>query len=55
MDRKAFSDAYGVPTEAMRYSEFISEGRWNDVDEPLRQIYQDASDKLGRDFPYPTD
>ena len=55
VDRKAFGEAYGVPTEAMQYSEFISQGRWNAVDEPLRKIYQEASDTLGRDFPYPSD
>ena len=28
---------------------------FDEVDEALRGVYQEASDKLGREFPYPAD
>jgi ribonuclease Z len=37
------------------YSDFIYNGRWEGVDDVLREIYQEASDALGREFPYPGD
>ena len=37
------------------YSEFISSGAWDEVDDVLRPIYQEASEKFGREFPYPGD
>jgi ribonuclease Z len=37
------------------YSDFIYSGRWEGVDDVLREIYQEASDALGREFPYPGD
>ena len=52
-DREKFSKETGVPVEALLYSKFIRDGRWGEVDEPNRQIYQEASEKLGREFPYP--
>jgi hypothetical protein len=36
------------------YSDFIKEGRWGEVDEVLRGVYDEASEKLGRKFEYPT-
>jgi ribonuclease Z len=39
--------------EALLYSDFIKEGRWSEVDEVLRGVYQEASENLGREFPYP--
>jgi ribonuclease Z len=54
-DRKAFSGNSGVPMDSMRYSDFIIEGRWDGVDEALRGIYKEASEKLGREFEYPDD
>jgi ribonuclease Z len=53
VDRAQFSKDSGVPVEALLYSDFISEGRWGEVDEVLRGIYKDASENLGREFPYP--
>jgi ribonuclease Z len=53
-DREKFSSHSGVSVEALTYSDFISEGRWPDVDEPLRGVYNEASEALGRDFEYPT-
>ena len=53
-DREQFSNNSGVPVEAMLYSDFISEGRWGEVDEALRGVYEEASEALGRKFEYPT-
>ncbi len=52
-DRMKFSENSGVPMEALLYSDFIGAGRWGEVDEVLRGVYQEASDVLGREFPYP--
>jgi ribonuclease Z len=52
-DRMKFSENTGVPMEALLYSDFIGGGRWGEVDEVLRGVYQEASDVLGREFPYP--
>jgi len=52
-DRMIFSENTGVPMEALLYSDFISEGRWGEVDEVLRGVYQEASEAVGREFPYP--
>jgi ribonuclease Z len=53
-DKKRFSKETGVPEEALSYSEFISEGRWSEVDEALRGVYSEASEALGRKFEYPS-
>jgi ribonuclease Z len=37
------------------YSDFIVSGRWEGVDDVLREIYREASEALGREFPYPGD
>jgi hypothetical protein len=42
-----------VPFESLKYSKFIRDGRWQEVDEALRAIYREASEKLGREFKYP--
>jgi len=52
-DRGQFSEESGVPVEAMLYSDFIIEGRWGEVDEVLRGVYDEASKALGREFKYP--
>jgi ribonuclease Z len=44
----------GLPAEAIGYSDFIANGKWN-VDDVLRPIYQEASAAVGREFPYPGD
>lgn len=49
-DREAFSKRVNWE---IGYSEFIANGTWDDVDEVLRPIYEDASKTFGRDFPYP--
>jgi ribonuclease Z len=33
----------------------VKQGRWGEVDDALRGVYQEASEKLGREFPYPGD
>lgn len=52
-DRQNFSESFGVPVEALSYSDFISQGRWGEVDEVLRGIYREAGEKLGQEYPYP--
>ena len=53
-DRENYGKEMGVPVESLGYSDFIKEGRWGDVDEALRGVYKEASEKLGRKFEYPT-
>jgi ribonuclease Z len=52
-DRQVFSENSGVPVDALQYSDFINSQRWTEVDEALRGVYQEASDAVGREFPYP--
>jgi ribonuclease Z len=40
--------------DSLEYSEFIANGVW-DVDDVLRPIYKEESEKAGREFPYPGD
>ena len=53
-DREKYGKEMGVPVESMGYSDFIKGGRWGEVDEALRGVYKEASDKLGREFEYPS-
>ncbi len=53
-DKANYGKEMGVPVESMGYSDFIKEGKWNDVDEALRGVYEEASEKLGRKFEYPS-
>jgi ribonuclease Z len=52
-DRANYSKRMDVPVETMTYSDFIKNGRWGEVDEALRGVYKEASENLGREFPYP--
>jgi len=52
-DREQFSKDAGVPVEAIKYSDFIIDGRWGEVDEVLRGVYKEASEAVGKEFPYP--
>ena len=54
-DRKKFSEGSGVPVEALLYSDWVIGGRWDGVDDALRGVYEEASESLGREFPYPAD
>jgi len=51
-DRAKFAKIKGLPVEAIGYSDFIVNGKW-DVDDVLRPIYEEASKAAGREFPYP--
>ncbi len=48
-DRKA----YGYLNTELVFSEFVASGVWPEVDGVLRDIYKEAGDALGREFPYP--
>jgi ribonuclease Z len=52
-DKSEFSKANGIPVEAIGYSEFTKSGRWDGVEAVLRDIYKEAGEALGREFPYP--
>jgi len=54
-DQKNYSAQSGVPVENMRNSKFIAGGRWGGVDDAMRAVYDEASEKLGRKFKYPGD
>jgi ribonuclease Z len=54
-DKANYAKQMDVPVESMGYSDFIKEGKWNEVDEALRGVYDEASEKLGRKFEYPTE
>ena len=53
-DRKAFAKRAGIPEDKLGFSEFTESGFW-DVDDALRPIFEEASEVLGREFPYPGD
>ncbi len=53
-DVENYGREMGVDTKSMGYSDFIKEGRWGEVDEALREVYEEASKVLGRKFEYPT-
>ncbi len=53
-DKTAFADSVGLPSEAMEFSEFVA-SVFDDVDDVLRPIYEEASEALGQEFPYPGD
>ena len=50
-DRTDMEKQLGVKLE---FSDFTKSGFW-DVDDVLRPIYQEASEAVGREFPYPGD
>ena len=51
-DRDAFSKRVNWE---VGYSDFISNGKWKEIDEVLRPIYDEASKAMGRKFTYPGD
>ncbi|SFB72949.1 guanitoxin biosynthesis MBL fold metallo-hydrolase GntH [Tropicimonas isoalkanivorans] len=53
-DRTAFAEQVGIDIADIGFSEFTKSGYW-DVDDALRPIFKEASEALGRDFPYPGD
>jgi ribonuclease Z len=54
-DREKYGEEMGVPVEAIGYSDLIAGGVWDEVDDALRGVYKEASEKLGREFKYPKD
>ena len=53
-DVKKYSKQMKVAIKKMGYSDFIMQGRWKEVDESLRGVYEEASEVVGRKFEYPT-
>jgi len=51
-DRVAFAKEYGLDPNTVGFGDFTKSGYWN-VDDVLRPIFQEASEALGREFPYP--
>ncbi|WP_226689653.1 guanitoxin biosynthesis MBL fold metallo-hydrolase GntH [Ruegeria arenilitoris] len=49
-DKTAMADKLGV--ETLDFSDFVAGGVW-DVEDVLRPIYEEPSEALGQDFPYP--
>ena len=54
-DRQKFSEGTGVPVDALRLSDEMVKGKWGEVDEALRGVYKEASEALGKEYPYPAD
>jgi ribonuclease Z len=53
-DRNEFAQKTGIRPEDIGFSDFTNEGFW-EVDDVLRPIFEEASETLGREFPYPGD
>lgn len=53
-DRAEFAERTGISLEAMQFSDFTKQG-YDDVDDVLRPIYEEASEALGQEFKYPGD
>jgi len=51
-DKATYAKIKGMPVQSLEFSDFTKSGYW-DVDDALRPIYKEASDKLGQEFPYP--
>jgi len=51
-DRGKFAKKKGLPAEAIGFSDFIENGKW-DVDDVLQPIYDEAGQALGKKFAYP--
>ncbi|WP_170791716.1 guanitoxin biosynthesis MBL fold metallo-hydrolase GntH [Ruegeria lacuscaerulensis] len=53
-DKTAYAEKVGLSPEVMEFSEF-TKGGFDDVDDVLRPIYEEASEALGQEFLYPGD
>lgn len=53
-DITAFAESVGLDPADVGFSEFTQGGFW-DVDDVLRPIFEEASEALGQEFPYPGD
>ncbi|WP_170570230.1 guanitoxin biosynthesis MBL fold metallo-hydrolase GntH [Ruegeria atlantica] len=53
-DRADFAETVGMSADVIGFTDFIENGKW-DVDDVLRPIFEEASEALGQEFPYPGD
>lgn len=53
-DKERYAKMNDMPVESLEFSDFTKSG-YLDVDDVLRPIYQEASEAVGREFPYPSD
>ena len=53
-DKKTYAEMKRMSIKALEFSDFTKNG-YLDVDDVLRPIYEDAREKVGREFPYPGD
>jgi ribonuclease Z len=53
-DKGTYAKMKGMPVESLQFSDFTKSG-YLDVDDVLRPIYEEASEVVGRKFPYPGD
>lgn len=53
-DKAKYANMNSMSVESLEFSDFTKSG-YLDVDDVLRPIYQEASDAVGREFPYPGD
>ena len=53
-DKQNYAKMKEIPVEALEFSDFTKSG-YLDVDDVLRPIYEEASEVVGREFPYPAD
>lgn len=51
-DKKRYAEKTGMSLESLEFSDFTKSG-YLDIDDVLRPIYKEASDAVGREFPYP--
>lgn len=51
-DKEKYAQKKGIDPKVLEFSDFTKSGFWN-VDDVLRPIYEEASDAVGREFPYP--
>ena len=51
-DRGKFAQKKGLPADALGFTDYISNGKWN-VDDVLKPIYDEAGQALGKEFSYP--
>jgi ribonuclease Z len=53
-DKETYAKTAGLKQKDLSFSDFTKKGFWN-VDDVLRPIFKEASEALGREFPYPED
>ena len=53
-DKGKYAEMKNMDAKALEFSDFTKSG-YLDVDDVLRPIYEEAGEKMGREFPYPGD